>query len=34
MDIIGNREEPVGYLADDEETYREFIVRAITKYDS
>ncbi len=33
MDIIGKKEDPVGYLAEDEESYKDFVVRAMTKYD-
>ena len=33
LDIIGKSEEPVGYLAEDEDSYTEFSVRAIRNYD-
>lgn len=33
MDIIGKCENPVGYLADLESDYVEFVVRAINNYD-
>lgn len=32
MDIIGQSDDPVGYLAEDEEEYKEFVVRAIKNY--
>lgn len=32
LDIIGRRDDSCGYLADKQEEYADFVVRAITKF--